>query len=62
MHSSEMSVRIGCDASYRDYSRVEDATIRLMKDCCSNHENNQKLLAATLCHLIQRQNTPPPGM
>ena len=41
--------------------RVEDATIAVMKVCCQNHPVNQKALAGTLCHLIQRQNTPPPG-
>lgn len=44
-----------------DYSSVEDATIHLMRQCCHNHPHNQNLLASTLCHLIQRQNIPPPG-
>lgn len=45
-----------------DYNSVEDATINLMRQCCHNHPHNQSLLASTLCHLIQRQNIPPPGM
>ncbi|CAL4062959.1 unnamed protein product, partial [Meganyctiphanes norvegica] len=44
-----------------DYSSVEDATIHLMRQSCHNHPNNQNLLASTICHLIQRQNIPPPG-
>lgn len=61
MYGSEISVRTGYGCNYSDYSKVEDATIQLMKVCCSNHDQNRKLLAATLCQLIQRQNTPPPG-
>ncbi|XP_064112985.1 baculoviral IAP repeat-containing protein 6-like isoform X2 [Macrobrachium nipponense] len=48
-------------SSDSDYSSVEDATIHLMRQCCHNHPHNQNLLASTLCHLIQRQNIPPPG-
>ncbi|KAK7067357.1 Baculoviral IAP repeat-containing protein 6 [Halocaridina rubra] len=48
-------------SSDSDYSCVEDATIHLMRQCCHNHPHNQNLLASTLCHLIQRQNVPPPG-
>ncbi|XP_069180397.1 baculoviral IAP repeat-containing protein 6 isoform X6 [Procambarus clarkii] len=54
----------GCGSSGgsdSDYSSVEDATIHLMRQCCHNHPHNQNLLASTLCHLIQRQNIPPPG-
>lgn len=50
-----------CGAKESDYSSVEDATIHLMRQCCQNHPHNQALLASTLCHLIQRQNVPPPG-